>query len=63
VELNGASDEMLTASAPSVLRRVVEERERERERLSKCKGRASDKDRPGEREGGRVAGGRMEVRG
>lgn len=27
MELNGASDEMLTASAPPVLRRVVEERE------------------------------------
>jgi len=32
VELDGASDEMLTASAPPVLRRVVEKRERERER-------------------------------
>lgn len=32
MELNGASDEMLTASAPPVLRRVVEEREKERER-------------------------------
>jgi len=40
VELNGASDEMLTASAPPVLRRVVEEgeeRERERERKRVCK--------------------------
>lgn len=31
MELNGASDEMLTASAPLVLRRVVEEGEEERE--------------------------------
>lgn len=35
MELDGASDEMLTASAPPVLRRVVEKRERERERKRK----------------------------
>lgn len=35
MELDGASDEMLTASAPPVLRRVVEKRERERERAQK----------------------------
>lgn len=64
MELNGASDEMLTASAPLVLRRVVEE---ERERESKKERNLGseregwkhtpERERESERRKGRPAGG------
>lgn len=70
MELDGASDEMLTASAPPVLRRVVEKRERERERKSKRKEKREAREksenarqREDERVRGERGGRRMEVRG